>query len=119
MSREQRERRAEADGVTVDRGDDRAPHREDVARDRDRVDEERGEAVVVRGALVVLLHLLEVTARAEAAPGAGDDHDFDLGVVGDARVEVADLAVHHVVDRVQAVGAVQRDAQDAVVVERR
>src|SRR3954464_4115027 len=56
----------------------------------------------------------EVGARAEAAARAGDDDRPDV-VVGVGRVEGGDeLAAHGGGERVEPVGAVQRDGQDAV-----
>ena len=114
MSHARREAEAAADRGAVDRADHRLVHladREDhVVEQLERAPRDRrdGQAVDVRHDAGVL----EVGARAEAVPGAGEHDDADVVVVTQ-RLERLAQRDHHVErHRVHALGPVQRDERD-------
>src|SRR5260370_29811640 len=65
--------------------------------------------------LAPLGHRLDVAARAEAAPGAGEDDGAHLRVVGEPGQRRQERVEHRPRHGVQAVGAIQREDGDAVL----
>ena len=60
-------------------------------------------------------HLLQVGARAEVAPGAGEDEAADVGVLIGEHACVVEAHEHLAVDRVLTFGTVEGDDQRVTI----
>ena len=109
----ERHRQARADRDAIDRRNDDLLAIDDVVNDVARL------AHRLRDVGVVALHRLdhvEVAAGRKRATLAGDDDDVGLGIVVDVLPHPAQLPMQAGVGRIEHVGAVDRDEQDAVIV---
>ena len=118
----QRHRHADTDGRAVDRTDHRLRALEDAQRHQPTA--VAGHADVGRDLVAAtpaerLATAGQVGTGAEAAAGTGDDDHAHVVVGVDAIERVDQLAHHHARERVELVGAVQRDGRDVVGHRRR
>ena len=69
----------------------------------------------------VVLARLQIGTGAKAAPGTGQYHASDIGVVADDAEKGLQLVIHLVGRRVHRIGAIERDRRDPVgyVVDKR
>ena len=107
---------ASIDGGAVDGGDDRRLEGEQAADDvvAARLRDRPGVILV---ACVAVGHRLDVAARAEGAPGARQHDDVHGGITVHIVEDALELIEHRRVRRVQPLGAVEGDGEDALVAE--
>ena len=99
-----------AEGIAVDRGDDRFP----VALDRG-VHAFAARLEIVEIGLALRGVFLDVGAGHEAAALAGDDDDVGADILAEGLEHLRDLGLHARADRVELLGAPEGDHGDAAV----
>ena len=109
---EECQRGAQACGHAVQGADDGLLHPQDVLDDAAPAGGDGADGPVLQGdCAAAFVHGPHIAAGAEAAPGAGEHHRADLRVAAHLVEGVFDLVVHHFVDRVQTLRAVQCDGE--------
>ena len=104
---EQGQRRAQPDGVAVDRGHHGLADPQRPPGDVDAVVEQVGTALGIAG-FQILLHDREVGPHAERPACAGEHHRPHVGVLSDAAIQVPQVKVHLLVEAVAPIGPIQR-----------
>ncbi|MNN45260.1 hypothetical protein D3C81_1595860 [compost metagenome] len=109
--RQQRRYQPGTDGGTVDRRNDRLGAVDDVVDQVFRLAPDAGAGL--EGVDHLFDHL-EVAAGGEGLAGTAQHHGADRGVGVNIAPNAGDLVVAACIQRIQALGTVQRDAQDAL-----